>query len=227
MRRLRIVALLSLLQWSSSIGSGARAQEKFDVIVRGGRVLDGTGNVWFRADLGIRRGRVERIGELGGAEAREIIDAAGRIVAPGFIDLHSHADRGLGLPELRFNQSFLYQGVTTSVTGVDGGGSDDVEKAAAPLLSQGIGTNVAYYVGHNAARRLAMGIEDRAPTAEELERMKAFIRRGMESGAFGISTGLEYVPGRYSTTEEVIELSKVAASYGGIYDTHYRDEFFD
>ncbi len=227
MKRSLVVSLLTLLSSPSWIGVGALAQEDFDVIVRGGRVLDGTGNVWFRADLGIRGGRIEHIGELGGSQAGEIIEALGRIVAPGFIDLHSHADRGLGDPELRFNQSFLYQGVTTSVVGVDGGGSDDVEKAAAPLLSQGIGTNVAHYVGHNAARRLAMGIEDRAPTAEELERMKSFIRRGMESGAFGISTGLEYVPGRYSTTEEVIELGKVAASYGGIYDTHYRDEFFD
>jgi N-acyl-D-aspartate/D-glutamate deacylase len=220
---LKPVALLLL----SLAQAGPPAQPTYDLIIRGGRIIDGSGNPWYRADVGVRAGRIEAVGNLSSARASRVVEARGRVVAPGFIDLHSHADRGLARADLRFSQAFLYQGVTTSVVGVDGGGSDDLVSASAPLVAQGIGTNLAYYVGHNAARRAVMGIEARPPTAAELEKMKAFIRRGMEKGAFGISTGLEYIPGRYSKTDEVIELSKVAASFGGIYDTHYRDEFFD
>jgi len=205
----------------------AASAQPYDLVIRDARIVDGAGNPWYRADVGLRAGRIETIGDLSSARASRLIEARGAIVAPGFIDLHSHADRGLGRPELRFNQSFLYQGVTTSVVGVDGGGGDDLVAASAGFLAHGIGTNLAYYVGHNAARRSAMGIEAREPTSAELEKMSAFIRRGMESGAFGISTGLEYIPGRYSKTDEVVELAKVAAAFGGIYDTHYRDEFFD
>lgn len=201
------------------------AQDSYDIIIMNGRIVDGSGNPWYRADVGIRGGRIARIGDLRQAKAARVVDAANRFVAPGFIDIHSHADRGLDDPALRFNQSFLFQGVTTSVAGVDGAGGDNVAAQAEAMLAHGIGTNLLFYVGHNAARRAVIGIENRAPSAAELDQMKAFIRRGMESGAFGISTGLQYIPGRYSDTREVIELSKIAAAYGGIYDTHYRDEF--
>jgi len=202
----------------------ANAAPKADVLFRGGTVFDGAGGEPFAADLGVRDGAIVFIGdaESSGYIAAEEIDVSGLWVAPGFIDAHSHAaldeDYGKdGIP-------YLHQGITTVVLGIDGSGSDDVADHFQFWREEGIGVNGILFVGHGAARREVMGSENRAPTAEEMDEMKAYVQKGMEEGAFGLSTGLFYIPGTYATTEEVIEISKVAAEWeGAIYDTHDRD----
>lgn len=202
----------------------ADAVPKADVLFRGGTVFDGTGGAPFVADVGVRDGVIVFLGDAdsSGFTAADEIDASGLWVAPGFIDAHSHAaldeDYGKdGIP-------YLHQGITTVVLGIDGSGSDDVTDHFQFWREEGIGVNGILFVGHGAARREVLGSENRAPTVEEMEEMKAYVRKGMEEGAFGLSTGLFYIPGTYATTEEVIEISKVAAEWEGtIYDTHDRD----
>jgi len=146
------------------------------------------------------------------------------IVAPGFIDPHTHADDDLFDPKRGANLAFLTQGVTTVFIGNDGRSRIPLRPSLERLQSQGIGTNVASFVGHGAVRQSVMGMSDAAPTPEQLEKMRALVRQGMDDGALGLSTGLYYSPGSYAKTEEVIELAKVAAERGGVYDTHQRDE---
>jgi N-acyl-D-amino-acid deacylase len=201
------------------------ADATYDVIIRNGRVMDGSGNPWINAEIGILQGKIAAIGDLSKASAKSTIDAHGLLVTPGFIDMHSHCDQGFASPALRSNEPWVRQGVTTVMVGVDGRGTWEPEKAAKPWQETGTGTNYAFYVGHNTIRRTVMGIDNRAPTPAEMEKMKALVKEGMENGDFGISTGLEYIPGIYSKTDEVVELSKIASSYHGIYETHYRDEF--
>jgi N-acyl-D-amino-acid deacylase len=201
------------------------ADMTYDIIIRNGRVMDGSGNPWVNAEIGISQGKIAAIGDLSKASAKTTIDARGLLVTPGFIDMHSHCDSGFASPALRSNEPWVRQGVTTVMVGVDGRGTWEPEKTAKPWQQTGTGTNYAFYVGHNSIRKTVMGIENRAPTPAELEKMKALVKEGMENGDFGISTGLEYIPGIYSKTDEVVELSKIAASYHGIYETHYRDEF--
>jgi N-acyl-D-amino-acid deacylase len=218
--------LLSLLVL---MGLGACGQEVPDaqevsLLIRGGTVYDGTGGEPFVGDVAISEDRIVFVGDADaeGIQAETVVDATGLAVAPGFIDMHSHAelseDYGWdGAP-------FLHQGITTVAMGVDGGGTDDVRGLFRGWTNHGIGVNAFHYVGHGFLRRQVLGYEDRAPSAEELEEMKARVRRAMEEGAFGLSSGLFYVPGTYAETEEVIELSRVAAEFdGAIYDTHDRD----
>ncbi len=195
----------------------------FDVLIRNGRVLDGTGNPWHSADIGIRSGRIEAMGRLGDAEADVVIDASGLYVAPGFIDVHSHAAGGLARRELKSAGPLLAQGVTTVVVNPDGGGPWPLSEQRAGYESRGIGVNVALMVGHGTVRRTVMGVEDRPPSDEELERMKAMVREGMAAGAFGLSSGLYYSPGSYASTEEVIALAKQVYP-AGVYSSHIRDE---
>lgn len=202
----------------------ASLQPSFDVLIQNGRVMDGTGNPWIRMDIGIRNGRIEALGALRGATAKTIIDAGDRIVAPGFIDVHSHAAEGLTRTELRQGQPLLAQGVTTIVANPDGGGPLDLAEQRKALESGGIGPNVALLIGHGRVRSAVIGNANREPTAEELERMRGLVRRAMQEGAFGLSSGLFYTPGSYAKTEEVIELAKVAAEFGGLYTSHIRDE---
>lgn len=196
----------------------------FDVLIQNGRVMDGTGNPWLRADVGIRGDRIAAVGRLTGARATTVIDAGNRLVTPGFIDVHSHAAEGLTRPALRQGQPIIAQGVTTIVANPDGGGPVDLSAQAARLQSEGTGPNVALLIGHGSVRREVLGMEKRAPTAEELERMRALVRRGMAAGAFGLSSGLFYTPGSFSTTEEVIALARAAGEAGGLYTSHIRDE---
>ena len=199
-------------------------QRNVDQLITGGTVFDGSGGVPVEADIGIVNGRIEFIGnaESAGVVSEDTIDAAGLWVAPGFIDAHSHAeldeDYGKGaLP-------YLKQGITTVVLGMDGGGTSDVAERLDAWASNGIGVNGIHFVGHGDVRNAVMGHEDREPTSAELDSMRALVRKGMDEGAFGLSSGLFYVPGTYASTEEVIELGKVAAEYdGAIYDTHDRD----
>jgi N-acyl-D-amino-acid deacylase len=201
-----------------------QAQPSFDLLIRNGRVMDGTGNPWMRADIGVRGDRIVAIGRLAGAAAKTVIDAADRLVTPGFIDVHSHAAEGLTRPELRQARPILAQGVTTLVVNPDGGGPVDLAAQAVRLQQGGLGPNVALLVGHGSVRTEVLGKADRAPSAEELERMCALVRRGMAAGAFGLSSGLFYTPGSFARTEEVIALARAAGESGGVYTSHIRDE---
>lgn len=208
---------------STLLATAASAQAPYDLLIRGGTIVDGTGRARFVGDVAIRGDRIVRVSRLrlrGAAETR-VIDATGKIVAPGFIDLHTHLEPLLTLTGA---ESHVRQGVTLALGGPDGGGPlplapymDSVERA-------GVGMNVAYLVGHNSIRERVMGDAARDPSAAELARMKALVEEGMRDGAFGLSTGLRYIPGFYSKTAEVIELSKVAARRGGIYTSHLREE---
>ena len=202
----------------------AASAQEYDVLIRGGRVLDGTGIPWVRADVAVRDDRIAAVGDLAGATAREVIDAAGLYVAPGFIDVHSHAGSGLTDDTLSAAEPLLAQGITTVVINPDGGGAVDLEKQRADLLEHGLGVNAAPLVPHGAIRREVMGMADRAPTADELARMQDLVRQGMEDGGFGLSSGPFYAPGSYAETDEFVALSRGAAEYGGVYQSHIRDE---
>ncbi len=220
----RCAQLLALLGCLLGATAPTVAQQPYDILITGGRLLDGTGNPWYYADVAITGDRIVALGDLGHVQARRIIDATGLYVAPGFIDVHTHAGGGLATPELSEARPLLAQGITTIVANPDGEGPLDLAAQGAALLEQGLGVNVALLVPHGSVRQQILGMEDRAPTPTELEQMKALVRTGMEQGAYGLSSGLYYAPGSYATTEQVIELAKVAAEYGGVYTSHIRDE---
>ncbi len=199
-------------------------EEPYDIWIRGGTVVDGTGVPARVADVLIRGTEIDFVGEVEEAEALEVVDATGLHVAPGFLDGHSHAAQGLSDPELSDARALLAQGVTSVIVNPDGGGQVDLAAQQEAFLADGIGVNVFQLVPHGSLRREVMGDEDRAPTAEELEAMRAAVREGMEAGALGLSTGLFYVPGNYAETDELIELARVASEYGGVYHSHVRDE---
>lgn len=204
----------------------AAAQTAADVLIIGGTVYDGSGAAGRRADVAIRADRIVFVGDAKAARisAARTIDATGLIVAPGFIDPHTHTQSDLSNATRRANVDYLMQGVTTVVTNNDGSGPVGIGALLARWDSTGIGTNAALFVPQGSVRGEVMGMSDRPPTASQLQQMKALVERGMAEGAIGMSTGLYYAPGSYSSTEEVIELAKVTAAHGGIYDTHQRDE---
>lgn len=211
-----------------------------DLVIGGGRVVDGAGNPWTRADVAIRGDTIVYVGRAS-VNAKRFINAAGKVIAPGFIDMHAHSEYGLVADPRALSK--VTQGVTTEVLGehlsagpVIGKAEDDPMMVAEPvrrdwttlggffarLEKQGIGPNVLSYVGSGQVRACIVGYEKRAATREELERMKRLVAEAMEDGAFGVSSGLAYVPNAYASTEELTELARVAASYGGIYVTHLR-----
>jgi N-acyl-D-aspartate/D-glutamate deacylase len=208
-----------------TVTSSAVAQEQsYDVLIKNGHLLDGSSNPWYQADVALKENRIAALGELSEAKADTVIDASGLYVAPGFIDVHSHAAPGLTEPSLSHARPLLAQGITTVVVNPDGGGAVNLSRQRDSLLADGLGVNVAQLVPHGTIRDSVLGMADRAPTSEELKRMKALVRQGMEAGAFGLSSGPFYAPGSYAETEELIALSKVAAEYGGVYQSHIRDE---
>ncbi len=209
----------------SLLGAGPSAgQESYDLLVRGGRLLDGSGNPWYYADVAVRGDRIAAVGDLAAASARRVIDARGLYVAPGFIDVHSHAGPGLATVELSGATPLLAQGLTTVVINPDGGGPVDLRAQRADLSRYGLGVNVAQLVPHGSVRAAVLGMSDRAPSPAELDRMRSLVAEGMEAGAFGLSSGPFYAPGSYASTNELVELAKVAARYGGVYTSHIRDE---
>jgi N-acyl-D-amino-acid deacylase len=208
-----VIALLSC---------SATAEEQYDLLIRDGQIIDGSGNPWFYGDIGIREGRIARIGMLEGAQAERTIDAAGLVVAPGFIDVHTHADADLHRFPLAEN--FIRNGVTTIVTGNCGGSVTDVGRFFERLGNDGVSLNVATLIGHNSVLRRVKGSRAGDLTAEQMEEAKQMVRQAMLDGAVGMSTGLIYTPGTYSSTEEIIELQRVAGELGGIYATHMRSE---
>jgi len=219
------ICLLWLLCGSLSLSLEAT---EFDLIIKNGRVMDGTGNPWFMADIGIKNGKIVKIGNLKTAPGTRTIDAEGLIVSPGFIDLHNHSDMGFLTQPTADN--YVRQGVTTLFVGHCGNSvvpSDDFPSFSeyfARLEQQGISANVAALIGHGQIRKRIIGGEDREPTPQELERMKAIVAQALEDGAIGLSTGLVYFPGTYAQTEEIIELCKVVAGFDGLYATHVRDD---
>ena len=196
----------------------------YDLVIVNGRVMDGSGNPWIRADVGIRDDRIVAIGRLGDRPAARVIDAGDRLVTPGFIDVHSHAARGLARSGLGQAQPLLAQGVTTIVANPDGGGPLDLDAQRTELEANGLGVNVALLIGHGSVRRDVLGMDDRVPSEDEMEDMRALVRRGMEAGAYGLSSGLFYAPGSYATTEELMALASVSSEFGGVYTSHIRDE---
>ena len=204
----------------------APTSQSADILIRNGRLLDGSGSPERIADLAITGDHITFIGDAKAANltAKQTIDATGLIVAPGFIDPHTHADGDLNNAQGKYNLNYLAQGVTTVVVGNDGRSPPSIGKALQAWETNGIGTNALWLAGHGSIRGAVLGAKDVAPTTEQLDKMRSLMRQAMEDGAFGMSTGLYYSPGSFAKTEEVIELAKVVAEYGGIYDTHMRDE---
>jgi N-acyl-D-aspartate/D-glutamate deacylase len=200
------------------------AQPTYDVLIENGRVLDGTGTPWVRADVAVADGRIAAVGRLDDVQADTVLDAEGLYVAPGFVDVHSHAAEGLVEPDLSGAAPLLAQGITTVVVNPDGSGAVDLAAQRDSLLADGLGVNVAQLVPHGAVRTEVMGSSDRAPTDAELDEMRALVRAGMEAGALGLSSGPFYAPGSYAETEEYVATAEVAGAYGGVYQSHIRDE---
>ena len=197
-------------------------QAPYDDLIRGARVLDGAGSPWRWADVAIAGDRIAAVGVLSAATARQVVDARGLTLAPGFIDTHSHGRGGLHAAPAAAN--LIRQGVTTIIEGPDGSSPLPLHPFLAAIEKARIGVNVGLLAGHGTIRSRVMGSENRHATPEELERMKALMKQAMLDGAFGLSTGLFYVPGNYAPTEEVIEIAKVAGAMGGLHTSHMRDE---
>ena len=217
----RRAVVLVLLPAAAFALAATASRATFDLLIVGGTVVDGTGSAGRRADVGISDGMVARIGSLGGQTATETIDATGRLVAPGFIDVHTHADDPAETPLL---ENFIRMGVTSVVAGNCGSSSESIAAEFEAIRRTGISLNFATLVGHNTVRAAVLGTAQRAPGAEELARMKALVAKAMEEGAVGFSTGLQYVPGSYAASGEITELAKVAAKAGGLYASHMRNE---
>jgi N-acyl-D-amino-acid deacylase len=220
----------------------------FDLVIRNARIVDGTGNPWFRGDVGVEDDRIVRVGRLGGGAARRTVDAGDRVVAPGFIDLHTHSD--FTLPIFPRADAMVRQGVTTQLVGncgfspfpVSASGAEslrayvaafdaglpwaweDAEGYAAHLEGLPLGCNVALQVGHGATRVAVMGFDDRPPSAAELDAMQRLVARAFEQGVFALSTGLIYAPGVYARTDELVAMAQVVKAYSGFYSSHVRGE---
>ncbi len=194
----------------------------YDLLLTNGRIVDGTGSPWYRADLAIRGDVIVRIAPSITEPARRTIDLRGQVVAPGFIDIHTHARRGIF--EVPTADNYVRQGVTTLIEGPDGGSPVPLAPFLARLDSLPKSVNIGSFIGQGSVRSEVIGEVNRRPTRPELIRMQALVEQGMRDGAFGLSSGLFYVPGAFTPTEEVIELAKVAARFGGIYISHMRDE---
>ena len=252
LRNIRLSAALVLIVGAfivlTSLGAGMRnkiSERAYDIVILNGHIIDGTGSPWYSSDIGIKDGKITAIGKLTAAQGKQVIDAHGMVVAPGFIDMLGQSELTILVnPHL---PSKIFQGITTEITG-EGGSAAPLDEAIindnrltfehyhitpdwrnfrdyfARLEKQGIGINFASYVGATQVRQMVLGNGDRAPNGEELERMKSLVREAMRDGAMGVSTALEYAPAPYAKTEELIALAAESARFGGIYATHMRNE---
>jgi N-acyl-D-amino-acid deacylase len=196
--------------------------QSFDIVIRHARIVDGSGNPWYQGDIGTRGEAIAAIGILDGAQAKLTIDAGGLTAAPGFIDIHTHARRGIFLDPAA--QNYIRQGVTTLIEGNDGSSPLPLGPFFEKLAGIHMAVNFGTFVGQGSIRQAVLGLENRKATPDEIDKMKEITRRAMQDGALGLSTGLFYVPGNFTPTEEVVELAKVVAGFGGMYISHMRDE---
>jgi N-acyl-D-amino-acid deacylase len=219
-----------------AVSAQAPPAQTFDLLIRNGRILDGTGNPWFPADIGVRDGRIVAVGRLADAKAARVIDVTGKYVAPGFIDIHSHADDGSSPrggfrdanPQIRAAPNLVSQGITTVVVNQDGRSPWPVSEQKALIEQNKIGPNTMLMVGHGAVRSQVMGRDTRRPaTPDEVAKMRTLVRQALSEGAVGMSAGLEYEPGRWSVTSEVVELAKELPAFDGVYISHERSEGSD
>lgn len=242
-RAFSILALTGAIFLQAGTAAFGATEAPFDVLIENARIVDGGGNAWYRGSVGVRDGRIAAVGDIGDAPARRKIDAADRVVAPGFIDLMAQ-DTLIYLEDPVSALSELTQGITTHVSGEGGSVAPQNERTLreAPIIGgkptrwrtyaeyfqilekQGVPINVTFNVGASQVREVVMGDKDRAPTPAELTEMKSLVEQAMRDGANGLSTALIYPPATYATTEEIVELAKVAARYGGIYSSHMRNE---
>ena len=198
------------------------AQTNADILIKNGRILDGTGNSWRYGDVAVKDGKILKIGSFTNITASKIIDAQGMIICPGFIDVHTHIEgEELKTPTA---DNFIHDGVTTVITGNCGASNTDIKKYLQKIDSIKLSINVATLIGHNDVRKAVMGTANRKATEDELKKMEAIVEEAMKNGAVGFSTGLIYIPGTYSSTDEVVRLAKVASRYKGVYASHMRDE---
>lgn len=227
--------VVAAVAWVSAQPAPAPTQV-FDLLIRNARIYDGTGNPWMPGDVAVRGGRIVAVGSIGDAQATRVIDAAGKVLAPGFIDIHSHADDGSSPrggfrdanPAIRSAPNLVSQGITTVVVNQDGRSPWPVAEQRALIEKNGIGPNTMLLVGHGAVRSQVMGRDTRRPaTDEEIVKMRALVRQALQEGAVGMSAGLEYEPGRWSTTAEVVELAKELPAFDGVYISHERSEGSD
>ncbi|MFP4088717.1 MAG: N-acyl-D-amino-acid deacylase family protein [Cyclobacteriaceae bacterium] len=219
MKKHYLYLIFAFLLFSLSLQTRAQS---YDLLITHARIIDGTGNAWYLGDIGINKGKIAAIGRLAQAKAKQTIDATGLYATPGFIDVHAHMEKSL--PERAEAQNFLYDGVTSVITGNCGGSEEKMGAFFSQMEKTGIGVNLGSLVGHNTVRKAVMRTAQRAPTPEELRQMEALVAQAMQQGALGLSTGLIYVPGTFAETDEVVALAKVAARYGGVYASHIRNE---
>src|SRR5882724_1909807 len=198
------------------------AQSGIDILIQNGKIMDGTGNSWFYGDVGINDGKIVFVGKNSHVKANQIIDAKGLVIAPGFIDVHTHIeDDEIQNP---YANNFIADGVTTVITGNCGLSNVDLKKYFSFIDSIRLSVNVGSLIGHNDVRKAVMGEANRAPSSMELQKMEQLVEQAMKDGAVGLSTGLIYIPGTYAHTDEIVALAKQVAKYNGIYTSHMRDE---
>lgn len=221
LRPLTVLGVAALLLFALSEAPTAQSPP-YDLLLRNGRIVDGSGNPWYRGDVAMRGDTIVRIAAAITDPAARVIDIGGQVIAPGFIDIHTHARRGIFVAPTADN--YVRQGVTTLMEGPDGGSPVPLKPFLARLDALPKSVNMGSFIGQGSVRSAVIGDVNRRPTTEELDKMRALVEQGMKDGAFGLSTGLFYVPGTFTPTEEVIELARVAGRFGGIHVSHMRDE---
>ncbi|MBA4105375.1 MAG: N-acyl-D-amino acid deacylase [Pirellula sp.] len=217
-------AVLSITIGAARVQAQSPAPVDADILLRGGQILDGTGSPAYPGDVAIVGDKIIAVGEIVPGRVGETIDCTGLIVAPGFIDLHNHSDESIVADETRTAENYIRQGCTTLVTGNCGGGAVDVGKYLADIDAHGAGTNVAHLIPHGSTRALVLERRQVDPTSEELAKMQELVDRGMREGAWGMATGLIYIPGAYSKIDELAAMTEVVGRHGGIYASHIRSE---
>lgn len=214
--------MFSLL--AGSAGPAFGQQANYDLVIGNARIIDGSGNPWFRGSIAIKDGQIVKVGRFEKLEAKHYIDAKNQIVAPGFIDVHAHTEDIYSNPKA---ENFIRMGVTSLVTGNCGGSSLDIGNFLGQIDKTPLAVNISSLIGHNTVRTKVLGLENKTPTADEQSQMNSLVEKAMKDGAVGLATGLIYLPGTFAKTEEVVELAKAASKHGGIYASHIRDEGTD
>ena len=220
--RTRIFSLLALLSMLVPFPAPAIASgESYDTVIINARIVDGSGNPWFKGSVAVKDGRIVRVGRVDASGAKQVIDAKNNIVAPGFIDVHGHTEDIFSNPKA---ENFIRMGVTSIVTGNCGGSAVDVKEFLGRYGKTPLAVNLGTLIAHGSVRTKVLGLNNVQPTPEDQAKMNELVSQGMKDGALGLSTGLIYLPGTFSKTEEVVELAKVAGRHGGVYASHIRDE---